>query len=171
MTISASTPYSPAANAVAWAWLPAEIAITPRRLCSSVSVDSLFSAPRGLKEPVRWKSSHLSRAPRVREESIGVRTRWRSTAARARTTSSRSITLAHRLEQNDRGGRCGVEAVGGSGRDRNGDPGVGGGQPVGPEPGVLRADDDRRGAGEIGVRVSRRGGHVGGDDSDRERGD
>src|SRR6266550_2604606 len=35
--------------------------MTPRFFSSSVSVASLFSTPRGLKEPVRWKSSALNR--------------------------------------------------------------------------------------------------------------
>ena len=47
------------AYASACAWLPAEIEITPRAFSSSVSVASLFSTPRGLNEPVRWRSSAL----------------------------------------------------------------------------------------------------------------
>src|SRR5216683_3086439 len=61
MTISASTPASRAAHATACAWLPAEIEITPARFSSPVSCESLFSAPRTLNEPVRWKSSALKR--------------------------------------------------------------------------------------------------------------
>src|SRR6516165_6319201 len=121
MTMRASTPYSPAANAVACAWLPAEIAITPRRFSSSLSVLSLFRAPRGLNEPVRWKSSHFRRAPSVRERSVGVRTRWRWTTERARTTSLRSTTLPHRLEEEDRGSGGRVEAVGAAAGDRDRD--------------------------------------------------
>ena len=54
------------ANATAWAWLPALIAITPRALSSALRLLILLSAPRTLKEPVRWKSSHLRRAAIVR---------------------------------------------------------------------------------------------------------
>ena len=39
--------------------LPAEIPITPRVFSSGESAASLFSTPRGLKDPVRWKSSAL----------------------------------------------------------------------------------------------------------------
>ena len=49
----------------------------------------MFSAPRTLNEPVRWKSSHLRRAPSVRLESSGVRGRRSPIVARARSTSSR----------------------------------------------------------------------------------
>jgi hypothetical protein len=38
--------------------LPALIAITPRCFSSVVRLEILFSAPRALNEPVRWKSSH-----------------------------------------------------------------------------------------------------------------
>src|SRR5579871_6169632 len=96
------------------------MAITPRAFSSSVRLASLFSAPRALNEPVFWKSSHLSRAPRVRDESIGVRTRCCSTTGRARRTSSRSTIraalpsarlLAGRFEEKDRARSGGIEAV------------------------------------------------------------
>src|SRR6266567_1071847 len=79
MTTSASMPSSADAYASACAWLPAEIEITPRAFSSSVSVASLFSTPRGLNAPVRWRSSALkctgtpTRSESVRELSIGVR--------------------------------------------------------------------------------------------------
>jgi hypothetical protein len=69
--------------------LPAEIEITPRAFSSSVSVASLFRTPRGLNEPVRWKSSALKRAsPPVCFESVaerrsGVRCRRPSMRSRA----------------------------------------------------------------------------------------
>ncbi len=66
-------PSAAAANATAWAWLPALIAITPPRFSSAESELILFSAPRDLNDPVRWKSSHLSRAPSVRLDCSGVR--------------------------------------------------------------------------------------------------
>ena len=60
----------------------------------SVSERSLFSTPRGLNEPVRWKSSALrkTRGPSVAELNIGVR--WRSSpiVSRAARTSSAVIT-------------------------------------------------------------------------------
>src|SRR5579871_6874844 len=135
-------PYSAAANATAWAWFPAEMAITPRFFSSSVRLAILFRAPRGLNEPVRWKSSHFKRAPRVRLVSSGVRLRWRSTISRARTTSSRSTTLAHRLEEDDRGRGGGIEAVDRARRDGDGDPGARGVQPGIGKARVFGPDDD-----------------------------
>ena len=81
MTTSASIPSTAAAYASAWAWLPAEIEMTPRAFSSSLSVASLLRTPRGLNEPVRWRSSALkwtvapTRSESVRELSIGVRCR------------------------------------------------------------------------------------------------
>ena len=51
-------------------------------------------------------------AERARGRAAACAARWRSTTGRARRTSSRSTTLPHRLEEEDRGGRGGVQAVG-----------------------------------------------------------
>src|SRR5207248_8060049 len=94
ITTSASIPSTADAYASAPAWLPAEIEITPRRFSSSESVASLFRTPRGLNEPVRWKSSALketstpARSERVREPSIGVRCSRPAIRPRAASTSS-----------------------------------------------------------------------------------
>ena len=90
ITTSASIPSTAEANASAWAWLPAEIEITPRAFSSALSVASRLRTPRGLNAPVRWKSSALKRtsAPvcseSVREPSIGVRCRRPAIRSRAR---------------------------------------------------------------------------------------
>src|SRR6266511_3560113 len=74
--------------------------ITPRRFSSSEREASFVSTPRGLKEPVRWKSSPFRwtgapvRSPRVAEEKTGVRCRRPAIASRARTTSSRESSAA-----------------------------------------------------------------------------
>src|SRR3954462_4107034 len=89
MTTSASTLSAAAAKAAACAWVPALIAITPRRFSLSLRLLILFSAPRDLNEPVRWNSSAFSRAPIVRLESMGVRTRRSPIVMRACSTSAR----------------------------------------------------------------------------------
>ena len=48
-----------AAHASACAWFPAETLITPASRSAGESARTLFSAPRALNEPVRWKSSAL----------------------------------------------------------------------------------------------------------------
>src|SRR5581483_3024891 len=156
MTTSASAPLSLAANATACAWLPALIAITPLALSSCVRWLSLFSAPRALNDPVRWKSSHLRRARSVRLLSVGVRARRSPIVARARSTSSLvgssgSATLPERLIQQDRGGVRRVEAVDGAGLHGDGDLDVGSVSPVRVEAGVLGADDERRRLRQVGV--------------------
>jgi hypothetical protein len=88
MTTSASSPSNADAYASACAWLPAEMEMRPRCFSSSDSVASLFSTPRGLKEPVRCSSSALKRtsAPTffesVADESSGVR--WSRPPMRSR---------------------------------------------------------------------------------------
>src|SRR5262245_53878970 len=128
MTTSASTPSSAAAYATAWAWLPAETAITPACFSSGVKVLRRLRAPRDLNEPVRWNSSHFRRVPSVRELSIGVRPRRAPIVSRARRTSSRLTTLAHRFEEEDRRGGGGVEAVGEAAEHRDGHGKVGDGE-------------------------------------------
>ena len=91
-------PSTAEAYASAWAWLPAEMEMTPRCFSSSVSVASLLSTPRGLNEPVRWSNSALNRtsAPirsdSVADESNGVRCSRPPIRSRARWTSSREIS-------------------------------------------------------------------------------
>ncbi len=94
ITISASTPYSRAASASACAWLPAEIAITPRRRSSSVSAATRLNAPRALNAPTRWNSSAFSQtgAPTISDsvldDSTGVSWTSPRTVSRAALTSS-----------------------------------------------------------------------------------
>src|SRR4051812_49717494 len=104
MTTSASMLSVAAANAAACAWLPALIAMTPLRFSSPVRLLILFRAPRDLKLPVRWKSSHLRRAPIVRVESSGGRVRRGPVIARARLASSLSTTLPPPPPEQDGGG-------------------------------------------------------------------
>ena len=87
---------SAAANAAPCAWLPADQITIPRAFSSSESDASFFSTPRGLNEPVFWKSSALRNTfgPSVLEESIGVRWRRPRISSRARSMSSRSTAIA-----------------------------------------------------------------------------
>ena len=91
MTTSASTPSSRAAQATPARGCRRRSRSRRARFSSSLRLASLLSAPRGLNEPVRWKSSHLSRAPsvRLREQRRRERRGRRSSRARA-VTSSRS---------------------------------------------------------------------------------
>ena len=75
MTTSASTPSVAAAQASAWAWLPAETPITPLPRSSAVSDRIRLSAPRALNEPVCWNSSafRYRPGPRLRDVNVGVR--------------------------------------------------------------------------------------------------
>ena len=83
-------PSSAEQYASAWAWLPAEIPITPRDVSSGVSEASFVSTPRGLNDPVRWKSSafRCTSAPDSCESdadvNVGVRCRRPAIASRAR---------------------------------------------------------------------------------------
>ena len=84
-------PSSAEQYASACAWLPAEIPITPRAFSSGVSEASLVSTPRGLNEPVRWKSSAFRCTSRARQlarasadVNVGVRCRRPAIASRAR---------------------------------------------------------------------------------------
>src|SRR3954465_6741775 len=89
MNTSQGTPRTRAACDSAQAWLPALPAVTPRAQ-PSPSVASLFSAPRILKEPVRWRFSAFSATARpvcsesVSEGSTGVCLATSAIAARAR---------------------------------------------------------------------------------------
>src|SRR5439155_26546897 len=72
--------------------------MAPRCFSSSVSVASLFSTPRGLNDPVRWKRSALkctsarTRSESVADERSGVRWSRSPIRSRARYTSSREIS-------------------------------------------------------------------------------
>src|SRR4051812_20461062 len=100
MKTSQGTPRTRAACARAHAWLPALPAVTPRAQ-PSPSAASLFSAPRTLNDPVRWRFSALSatdapvRSPSVSDGSTGVRLATSATAARARATAS-AVTVCGR---------------------------------------------------------------------------
>ena len=60
MTIVAFTPTRRAWKASAKAWFPAETATTPFSRSSGVNNSSLFSAPRSLKEAVKFRFSNFS---------------------------------------------------------------------------------------------------------------
>src|SRR5215212_6448596 len=94
MTSRASSPSRAAAQATAWAWFPAEIAITPLSRSTAVSDASFVSTPRGLNEPVFWNSSAFSETPgpSVWELKTGVRCSRPAIASRAACTSSGEIT-------------------------------------------------------------------------------
>ncbi len=72
------TPRREEARATPCAWLPALAATTPAARCSGRRPEMRTYAPRSLKEPVRWRFSHLKwigepvRAVRCRLPSIGV---------------------------------------------------------------------------------------------------
>ncbi len=71
MKMVALIPSSRAAQATAWPWLPALAATTPAARSSSPSVESLLTAPRILKEPVRCRFSAFSVTDRpVRRENV-----------------------------------------------------------------------------------------------------
>src|SRR3954451_4693128 len=60
MNTVAAMPSSRAAQATACPWFPALAAMTPAVRSASPSVDSLFTAPRILNDPVRWRFSAFS---------------------------------------------------------------------------------------------------------------
>ncbi len=59
MKTVARTPSNEAASATPWAWLPALAATTPAARSPSDSPAIRTYAPRSLKDPVRWRFSHL----------------------------------------------------------------------------------------------------------------
>src|SRR5581483_9022321 len=95
MTTRQSTPSLAAAYATACAWFPADQVTTPRAFSSSPSERSFASTPRGLNEPVFWKSSALRKArtprrpPSAADEKVGVRCSRPAIASRAARTSAR----------------------------------------------------------------------------------
>src|SRR6185503_15973541 len=92
---SHGTPRACAACAHAHAWLPALPAVTPRAQRSPRAA-SLFSAPRILNEPVRWRFSAFSttsvpaRRLTVSDGTTGVCRAMSATACRARSMSAAS---------------------------------------------------------------------------------
>ena len=71
MKTVAAIPASRAAHATAWPWLPALAAITPAARSSADRVAIVFTAPRILKAPVRWRFSAFSCTLRpARRESV-----------------------------------------------------------------------------------------------------
>src|SRR3954451_20996341 len=94
MKTVAEMPSSRAAQATAWPWFPALAAITPAARSLSSSVDSLFTAPRILNEPVRWRFSALSqtfvpvRREKVPEPYTGVTRARPSSRSRAASMSA-----------------------------------------------------------------------------------
>src|SRR5256885_1532158 len=116
MNTVARTPSSRAAHPTACPWLPALAATTPAARSASLRSESMLTAPRILKAPVRWRFSALSQTPRplrrdrVAELKTGV---WRtrlSTRARAASMSARfgAVLVAnveHLLEDLPYGGQ------------------------------------------------------------------
>ena len=97
--MSASMPMRAAWQATAWAWLPADMATTPRARSSASRESSLFSAPRSLKAAVNCRFSNFTTtwAPRMsdstRECELGVRvTASAMRLAAARTSSAVTVT-------------------------------------------------------------------------------
>ena len=109
MQMMAVVPTIRAASATPCAWFPDEYATTPRARSVAVSNRSLFSAPRILNEPARWRFSHLKKtwqplaSSNAAEEMTGVR--WMRPASRwaaARTSSivsRESAVTSRRLSQ------------------------------------------------------------------------
>jgi hypothetical protein len=94
MNTVARTPASRAAQATACPWFPALAATTPARRSLADSAAILFSAPRTLNEPVRWRFSafsHTGRSQRrvsVSDRKAGVTRATPSTTFQAACTSA-----------------------------------------------------------------------------------
>src|SRR4051794_18053538 len=94
MNTVALIPSACAARATPCAWLPADAATTPRAFSSGERRDIRVYAPRILKEPARWRFSHLSftglpvRAESQRDSSMGVRRAIAVISSAARSMSS-----------------------------------------------------------------------------------
>src|SRR5262249_2598492 len=94
MTMVAGIARRAAWYATAWAWLPADIAMTPRARAKGSSEASLLSAPRSLNELVTCRFSYLTwtSAPVSAESfgagSIGVRSTAPASVRRAASTSA-----------------------------------------------------------------------------------
>ncbi len=95
ITITARAPRRAAWYATPWAWLPALIAITPRRKEAASSVSSLLSAPRSLNEAVNCRFSNLSQtsAPVSRDSVRLCRQGVRSTAPAMRRAAARMSSM------------------------------------------------------------------------------
>src|SRR3954470_9237407 len=117
MKTSHGTPRARAAWASAQAWLPALPPVTPRAH-ESPSAASLFSAPRILNEPVRWRFSAFSatsppaRCVRVSDGSTGVSLATSALARRACPTSPAvTVALAGSVAIGERLARQGDDGV------------------------------------------------------------
>ncbi len=94
ITIVAGTPRSFACRATACAWLPADMAITPRARSSVLNEASRLAAPRSLNAPVTWRLSSFSTtsAPVAADTAwlatVGVRTTRPETRFAAASTSA-----------------------------------------------------------------------------------
>src|SRR5919204_1112876 len=109
MNTVAETPASRAARATACPWLPALAVTTPAARSASLRVATLLTAPRTLKEPVRWRFSALRPTGRplrlvsVSDAKTGVtRARWpiRPRAA-SMSASVGPVRIAIRLDSED----------------------------------------------------------------------
>ncbi len=94
MTMVAAIPSSWACRATAWAWLPADMAMTPRRRSSALSNASRFAAPRSLKAPVACRLSSLSvdLGARGARERVGGQGRGAQTPAMRAAAASTSAS-------------------------------------------------------------------------------
>src|SRR4051795_10676609 len=96
MKIRAGAPAARAAHATAWPWLPALAATTPAARSDASRRASLLTAPRSLKEPVRWRFSAFrdTSRPAMRENvsdpNPGVTRTAAPTRSRAASTSASS---------------------------------------------------------------------------------
>src|SRR5439155_2114998 len=95
MKTVASMPSSRAAHATAWPWFPALAVTTPAFRSTWLRLSILFTAPRTLNEPVRWRFSAFRRTGRpvrrvnVSELYTGVtRTPFPASRSRAASTSA-----------------------------------------------------------------------------------
>src|SRR6185312_3122177 len=97
ITMVAATPANWACRATACAWLPADMAMTPRARSPSESKARRLAAPRSLKAPVTWRLSSFrtTSAPIARDtvslETVGVRMMRPAMRPAASWTSAREI--------------------------------------------------------------------------------
>src|SRR6185437_6031118 len=97
ITMVAAMPSRLAWRATAWAWLPADIAMTPERRSAGESRASRLAAPRSLKAPVGCRFSSLSTtsAPVARDRAslwiVGLRSTRPAMRAAAASTSASAI--------------------------------------------------------------------------------
>jgi hypothetical protein len=110
MTMVAAMPASEAWRATAWAWLPADMAMTPAARSRAVSSAMRFAAPRSLKAPVACRLSSFSQilVPAARltasEWTVGVRSTAPAMRPAAARTSASVTAGAARLAASPRMG-------------------------------------------------------------------